>query len=94
MAATYDFTIDCAQDFIPDIDVERKNSDTGEMEAYAGISGVTLLISAVRGSQTAIHANLSKSASERTNGLGGRIGTVDVAEGQTPQLTVPPQPFG
>lgn len=80
MAHEYDFEIDCAMDFVPDIDCERKNSTTGEYEAYASIGSVTMLISATRNSSTAIHANLSKAASERS-GTSGRIyATFDVAD--------------
>jgi hypothetical protein len=80
---SYDFEIDCAQDWTPQLDVERQNSDTGELEAYSGISSVTLLLSATRGSSTAIHANLSKSAAERTSTAGRIYATFDVADLQT-----------
>jgi hypothetical protein len=80
MAAGYDITIDCAQDFVLDLDVERKNTSTGELEAYAGITSVTLLLSLVRGSQTPIHANLSKSATERPSTSGRIFATFDVAD--------------
>lgn len=81
--ATYDLQIDCAQDFVLDLDVERKNTSTGELEAYTPITGVTLLISATRGSSTPINAALSQSASERA-GTPGRIhATFDVAALQT-----------
>jgi hypothetical protein len=79
----YDFTIDCAMDFEPDIDVQKKSATTGELAAYSGLSGVTLLISATKGSSTPIHANLSKSATERS-GTSGRIyATFDVADLQS-----------
>jgi hypothetical protein len=80
---TYDFEIDCAQDWTPQIDVERQNTDTGELEAYTGISSVTVLLSATRGSSTPIHANLSKSAAERTGTVGRIYATFDVADLQT-----------
>lgn len=83
MAHNVDGTIDCAQDFVPDIDCERKNSTTGELEAYDGITSVTLLISATRGSSTPIHANLSKAASERSATPGRIYATFDVADLQT-----------
>ena len=47
-----DFYIDCAQDFDPDVGIERRNPDTGQYEPYAGITGVTMTLSATRGSAT------------------------------------------
>src|SRR5262245_44099066 len=66
MPTTYHFYINCAQNFIPDIDVQQKLGTTGAYVPYAGITGVTLLISATRGSSTPIHSSLSKTALERT----------------------------
>lgn len=86
MSKTYDFEIDCAQDWTPQIDCERQNSTTGELEAYSGITSVTLLISATRGSSTAIHANLSKAASERSATAGRIYATFDVADLQAQLL--------
>jgi hypothetical protein len=80
MPAVYDFTIDCSQDFEVDIDVEKKSSTTGELEAYSGIANVTLLISANRGSSIALHANLSKSAAERSGTPGRIFANFDVAD--------------
>lgn len=75
----YDFPpIDCSQDWIPNIDVLRQNTSTGALEAYSGISGVTLVLSAVRGSDTPIHANLSKAASERASTPGRIYAVFDV----------------
>lgn len=87
MAPTYDYTIDCAMDFEVDIDVEKKAAATGELEAYSGITGVTLLLSATRGGSTAIHANLSKSAQERASTAGRIYANFDVADLQTHLLT-------
>lgn len=75
--------IDCSRDWIPQIDVERPNSTTGELEAYSSITGVTLLISATRGSSTPIHANLSKAASERSATAGRIYATFDEADLRT-----------
>lgn len=87
MAKVYDFEIDCAQDWTPQLDLERQNADTGELEAYTGITGVTLLLSATRPvvgvAPTAIHANLSKSATERASTAGRIYATFDVADLQT-----------
>lgn len=87
MAKAYDFEIDCAKDWTPQIDVERQNEDTGELEAYTGISSVTLLLSATRPiagtTPTAIHANLSKAATERASMAGRLYATFDVADLQT-----------
>ena len=80
---TYDFEIDVAMDFVPDIDVYKKAATTGELAAYSGITGVTMLISATRGSSTAINAALSQSASERASTAGRIYATFDVADLQT-----------
>jgi hypothetical protein len=79
----YDFTIDCAMDFTPDIDVEQKDSTTGELIPYTPLTGVTLLLSAVRGSLTPIHATLSQSATERSSTPGRIYATFDVANLQS-----------
>jgi hypothetical protein len=86
VAKTYDIQINCAQDFVLDLDVERKNTSTGELEAYSGITSVTLLLSATRGSSTPIHANLSKAASERAGTAGRITATFDVADLQAQLL--------
>jgi hypothetical protein len=86
MAKVYDIHIDCAQDFVLDLDVERKNTSTGELEAYSGISSVTVLLSATRGGSTPIHANLSKSATERASTAGRITATFDVADLQAQLL--------
>lgn len=73
------FTVDCAQDFTPNVDVERQATTTGDYEPYSGITGVTMHLAATEGG-TAIHATLSQSASERS-GTPGRIhATFDVAD--------------
>lgn len=76
------FTIDCSQDFTPNIDVERQATATGDYEAYSGITGVTMLLSATEGGN-AIHASLSKSASERSSEPGRIYATFDVADLQS-----------
>lgn len=76
------YTIDCAQDFTPNIDVERQNTTTGDYEAYSGITGVTMLLSATEGG-SAINASLSKSASERSSEPGRIYATFDVADLQS-----------
>lgn len=77
------FEIDCAMDFVPDIDVEKKTSTTGDLGVYSGITGVTMLLSATRGSSTAIDASLSQSAAERSATAGRIYATFDVAALQT-----------
>lgn len=77
---SYDFTINCSQDWTPNLDVEKQAAATGEYEAYNGISSVTMLLSVARGSSTAIHASLSKSATERTSTPGRIYATFDVAD--------------
>lgn len=79
---TWSFTIDCAQDFTPNIDVERQATTTGDYEAYSGITGVTMHLSATEGGN-AIDATLSKSASERSAEPGRIYATFDVADLQT-----------
>lgn len=76
------FTIDCSQDWTPNVDVERQNTTTGDYEAYSGITGVTMLLSATEGG-AAIDASLSKSASERSAEPGRIYATFDVADLQT-----------
>lgn len=75
---TVDFTIDCAMDFVPNVDIEQQATTTGELAAYAGLSGLTMLLSATRGSSTPIHATLSQSASERSAMPGRYYATFDV----------------
>lgn len=82
MALSYDFTIDCSQDFTWDIDLERKASTSGDFEAYAGVTGVTFALSDTIGG-AAIHATLEGSASERSATPGRLYGTVDVVALQT-----------
>ena len=65
-----DFYIDCAQDFDPDIGIERRNAATGQYEPYAGLADVTLVLAATRGSATPIDATLEKPAAERANAPG------------------------
>lgn len=79
---TWSFTIDCAQDFTPNVDVERQATTTGDYEAYSGITGVTMHLAATEGGAT-IHANLSKAASERSAEAGRIYATFDVADLQT-----------
>ena len=76
---SWSFTIDCAQDFTPNVDVERQNTTTGDYEAYSGITGVTMHLAATEGGST-IHATLSKSAAERSAELGRIYATFDVAD--------------
>lgn len=78
----WDFTIDCAQDFTPNVDIERQATTTGDYEAYSGITGVTMLLSATKGG-SAIDATLSKAATERTAELGRVYATFDVADLQS-----------
>jgi len=85
---SWSFTIDCAQDFTPNLDVERQATTTGDYEAYAGITGVTMHLSATEGGAT-IHANLSKAASERSAEAGRIYATFDVADLQTHLLGSP-----
>lgn len=80
--ATWDFTIDCAQDFTPNVDIERQATTTGDYEAYSGITGVTMLLSATKGG-SAIDATLSKAASERSAEAGRVYATFDVADLQS-----------
>lgn len=79
---TWDFTIDCAQDFTPNVDILRQASTTGEYEEYAGITGVTMHLATDEGG-AAIHASLSKSATERSAKPGRIYATFDVADLQT-----------
>jgi hypothetical protein len=83
MSPIYDMALDCAQDWTPNLDVERQAADTGAYEPYAGLSGVTMLLSATRGSATPIHASLSKSSAERAGTPGRLYATFDVADLQT-----------
>jgi hypothetical protein len=79
---TWAFTIDCSQDFTPNVDVERQATTTGDYEAYAGLSGLTMHLSATEGG-SAIDASLSKSASERSAESGRQFATFDVDDLQT-----------
>lgn len=79
---TWSYTIDCSQDFTPNIDIERQNTTTGDYEAYSGITGVTMHLSATEGGST-IDASLSKSASERSAEPGRVHATFDVADLQS-----------
>jgi len=79
---TWVFTIDCAQDFTPNVDVERQNTTTGDYEACSGITGVTMHLAATEGGST-IHANLSKAASERSATPGRIYANFDVGDLQT-----------
>jgi len=79
---TWAFTIDCAQDFTPNVDVERQSTTTGDYEAYSGITGVTMHLSATEGG-SAIDASLSQSAAERSATPGRISATFDVADLQT-----------
>ena len=79
---TWAFTIDLAQDFTPNIDVERQSTTTGAYEAYSGITGVTMHLSATE-TGSAIDAALSKAASERSATPGRIHATFDVADLQT-----------
>ncbi|RTL04088.1 MAG: hypothetical protein EKK62_16975 [Acidimicrobiia bacterium] len=79
---SWDFTIDCAQDFTPNVDVERQATTTGDYEAYSGITAVTMHLAATQGG-SAIDASLSKSASERSATPGRIHATFDVADLQT-----------
>lgn len=78
----WSFTIDCAQDFTPNIDVERQATATGDYEAYAGITGVTMHLSATEGG-AAIDATLSQSAAERSGTPGRLYANFDVDDLQT-----------
>lgn len=79
---TWAFTIDLAQDFTPNIDVERQATTTGDYEAYSGITGVTMHLSATE-TGAEIDPSLSKSATERTGTLGRIYATFDVTDLQT-----------
>lgn len=81
-ARVWSFTIDCAQDFCPNVDVERQATTTGDYEAYTGITGVTMHLSATEGG-SAIDASLSQSASERSATPGRVYATFDVADLQS-----------
>jgi hypothetical protein len=94
MPSAYDFRINCAQDWTPNIDLQRQAATTGDYEAYDGVTGITLLLSAARGSSTPIHASLSKSASERTEKPGRVFATFDVDDLQTHLVTGPPSYLG
>lgn len=65
-----DFIIDCRIPFDPDIYVEKKTSATGVYAAYSGITGVTMLLSATKGSATPINAALSIASAERSGNPG------------------------
>lgn len=78
----WSFTIDCSQDFTPNVDAERQATTTGDYEAYSGITGVTMHLSATEGG-SAIDASLSQSASERSATPGRIHATFDVADLQT-----------
>ncbi len=78
MSEIIEGVINCAQDFKPNIDVERQNDDTGELEPYDGITGVTVVIAAARGSATPIHATLQQDAPERAEYPGRISPTYDV----------------
>lgn len=56
-------------DFEPEYAITRKNATTGVSEAATGLTGITARIAATDGG-AAIHANLSKTASERSNKAG------------------------
>lgn len=79
---TWSFTIDCSQDFTPNIDVERQATTTGDYEAYSGITGVTMHLAATEAG-SAIDATLSKSATERSAEPGRIHATFDVADLQS-----------
>lgn len=79
LVATWDFTIDCSQDFAPNVDVERQATTTGDYEAYSGITGVTMHLAATEGG-SAIHASLSQSAAERSGDPGRVYATFDVSD--------------
>lgn len=80
---TYDDVIDCAVDLEIDIDFEKKVAGTGDLAAYSGISGLTYIISATRGSSTPIDASLSQSATERVSTPGRAYAVFDVADLQS-----------
>jgi hypothetical protein len=67
---TTDFIIDCRVSFDPDIYVEKKTTATGVYAAYAGISGITMLLSATKGGSTPVDASLSKMSEERSGSPG------------------------
>lgn len=69
---------DCSVDLDIDIDVERKDDDTGELVAYAGIGNVDFHIAAAPAGP-AIHAALSGTAPERAATPGRIHCQLDVA---------------
>lgn len=79
------FTIDCSQDWTPNVDVERQATATGDYETYAGITGVTMHLSATE-CGVKIANSLEKSATERSGESGRIYATFDVADLQADLL--------
>lgn len=69
---TYDYVIDCSQDFVPDVLVDEKVGSTGRYGAAAGITGITLHLAATQGGAQ-IHASLGGKVSAERPGVPGSI---------------------
>ena len=63
-------------DFEPEYAITRKNTSTGDDEVAAGLTGLTVRISATDGGAT-IHADLSKTLSERASTDGTYYAVID-----------------